>query len=322
MRLCRFCLDDGVPLTGLYDDDRIVPIDQAVDAFTTSNDLELLLTHTEDLLNLLPPRGTSFLATRDLFQWMNRLNEKAFEDLSVPTESVRLLPPLDRPGKIFLMARNYADHSAEMGDIAAERRETFPYVFMKPATTIAGSGDSIVLPRISPDSIDWEVELGVVIGARCKNVAEENALDMVAGYTVVNDISDRGFRPNPGRTKRERDIFFDWLHGKWHDGSCPIGPCIRSADSLRDPQDLNIRLDLDNERMQDSNTSQMVFPVAAIVAFISSFVTLEPGDLIATGTPAGVGKSRNRFLRPGETLHAEIEGIGRLSNPVEAELDE
>ena len=133
--------------------------------------------------------------------------------------------PIAQPAKILLLAGNYATHVVERGGIAAERDETFPYVFMKPpTTTLTHPGDPIVIPRVSPDHIDWECELGVVIGRRCRDVDEAEALDYVAGYTVVNDISDRKFTPNPGRKPRERDKFFDWLHGKWHDTFCPIGP--------------------------------------------------------------------------------------------------
>jgi 2-keto-4-pentenoate hydratase/2-oxohepta-3-ene-1,7-dioic acid hydratase in catechol pathway len=319
MRLCRFELDDDVPLTGFYLDDRVIPIDQAIEAFTEAMDLELLILDTDDLIGLLPPSGRSHRAAWELARWIEKLDGNVVEELAIPLEEVRLLPPIGRPGKILMLARNYPEHSIEVGDVAAERAETFPYVFLKPSTTINPPGAPVVIPAISPDGIDWECELGVVIGERCRGVEEADALKFVAGYTVINDVSDRGFRPNPSRKKRERDAFFDWLHGKWHDTFCPIGPCIRSADSLTYPQRLALRLWVGEERMQDSSTSQMIFPVAAIIAFISSFVTLEPGDVIGTGTPGGTGKGRNRFLRPGEVMTAEIEGIGKLISPVMAE---
>jgi 2-keto-4-pentenoate hydratase/2-oxohepta-3-ene-1,7-dioic acid hydratase in catechol pathway len=141
----------------------------------------------------------------------------------------------------------------------------------------------------------------------------------VAGYTIVNDISDRKFRPNPDRTHRERDKFFDWLHGKWHDTFCPVGPCVLAADTVPDPQDLTLRLTVNGEVKQEGTTAQMVFPVAAVVAFLSRFVTLEPGDIISTGTPSGVGNATGTYLRPGDVVTAEIEGIGRLENPVVAQ---
>ncbi len=159
----------------------------------------------------------------------------------------------------------------------------------------------------------------MVIGQSCRNVSEAEALNCVGGYTVINDISDRGFRPNPGRTTRDRDKFFDWLHGKWHDSFCPVGPCLVSPDAIPDPQNLTLRLTVNGTVRQESSTARMIFPVAAIIAFLSRFVTLEPGDLIATGTPSGVGHASGTYLKPGDVVVAEIEGIGRLENPVIAE---
>jgi len=149
-------------------------------------------------------------------------------------------------------------------------------------------------------------------------LAESEALHYVAGYTVCNDISDRKFLLNPQRKPRSQDEFFDWLHGKWHDGFLPTGPCVRSADATPDPQKLKLHLRVNGQIMQDADTGQMVFPVAALIAVLSSFVTLEPGDLISTGTPAGVGHSRKPpvYLRPGDTVEASVESIGTLSNPV------
>ncbi len=130
---------------------------------------------------------------------------------------------------------------------------------------------------------------------------------------MVNDISDRKYKPFPERKPRERDAFFDWQHGKWHDGFCPMGPCVTSARTLA-PDRLRVTLRVNGETRQDGTTAQMIFPVAAIIEFISRSLTLEPGDVIATGTPAGVGMTTNTFLRPGDTLDAEVEGIGVLHN--------
>jgi 2-keto-4-pentenoate hydratase/2-oxohepta-3-ene-1,7-dioic acid hydratase in catechol pathway len=177
-----------------------------------------------------------------------------------------------------------------------------------------------VIPRGSPEHIDWECELGVVIGRSCRDVTEADALSHVAGYTVVNDVSDRKFLPNPGRKLRERDKFFDWMHGKWHDTFCPIGPCILSADAAIDPQTFPLRLTVNGDLKQNATTAQMVFPVAAVIAFLSGFLTLEPGDVIATGTPSGVGSSTGTYLRPGDLVVATIDGIGSLSSPVVAGL--
>src|SRR5262249_17694826 len=156
-------------------------------------------------------------------------------------------------------------------------------------TTLTNPGDPIRLPKVSPDHVDWECELGVVIGRTCRHASEDEALEYVSGYTVVNDISDRKFRPNPGRKPREQDAFFDWLQGKWRDTFCPMGPCVLSADAVDDPQAMQIRLAVNGKVKQDGSTAQMIFPVAAIVSYLSEILTLEPGDVISTGTPSGVG---------------------------------
>ncbi len=322
MRVCRFGFDEMV-LTGFYTDTHVIPIDQAAEAFSRDNDVELLLPSTEDPLELLPPDGIAYESARELFAWIDGLDDDDREELMIPLVDVRLLVPIAHPSKLLLLAGNYAKHVAERGGTAAERQETFPYVFMKPpSTTLTRPGDPIILPRVSPDHIDWECELGVVIGRTCRHVDEDEALIYVAGYTIVNDISDRAFRPNPGRKPRERDKFFDWLHGKWHDTFCPMGPCILSADAVPDPQSLPIRLWVNGEVKQDASTAEMVFPVAAIIAFISRMLTLQPGDVIATGTPSGVGSATGTYLRPGDLVVATIEPIGTLENPVEAEDDE
>jgi 2-keto-4-pentenoate hydratase/2-oxohepta-3-ene-1,7-dioic acid hydratase in catechol pathway len=322
MRVCRFGYEEMV-LTGFYADTHVIPIDQAAEAYSRETEVELLLASTEDLLDLLPPDGISYEAARELGAWVERLDEAGRVELMIPIDDVRLLVPIASPPKVLLLAGNYAKHVAERGGTAAERRETFPYVFMKPpSTTLTRPGDPIVIPRVSPDHIDWECELGVVIGRRCRHVAEEEALACIAGYTIVNDISDRAFKPNPARKPRERDKFFDWLHGKWHDTFCPLGPCILSADAVADPQALPIELTVNGAVMQAASTAEMVFPVAAIVSFLSRFVTLQPGDVIATGTPAGVGSATGTYLRPGDRVRATIGPIGTLENPVEAEEDD
>lgn len=318
MRLCRFQLEDEA-LLGFYLDDAVIPIDAACEARSEETGEDLPLASGDDLLELLPPAGPAADAVETLVDWIEGLGTDERLALCIPIDQVQVLVPIPRPGKILLLAGNYAKHVEERGGIAAERAETFPYVFLKPpSTTLRNPGDPIVLPRISPDHVDWECELGVVIGRRCKEVSEAEALDYVAGYTVVNDISDRKFTPNPGRTPRDRDRFFDWLHGKWHDTFCPMGPCLLPARGV-DPQDLRITLTVNGAVKQSASTAQMVFPVASVVSFLSSFVTLEPGDVISTGTPSGVGSATGTYLRPGDVVEARIAGIGTLRNPVVAE---
>lgn len=316
MRLCRF-RHQGTVSAGIYDERRIVPLTAAARAFESERGEKLGLVDSTDLLDFLPPAGAAHEAAQRLAVWVEQRGESLPAALTLPNSAVELLTPIPRPNKLFLLAGNYADHIKEGGGIASERAETFPYVFMKPpTTTLTDPGKPIRIPDVSPKAIDWELELAVVIGRTCKGVQEAEALQYVAGYTVINDISDRKFRPNPQRKPREKDSFFDWLHGKWHDGFCPCGPCIRSAADLPDPQTLPMQLKLNGQTRQDASTALMIFPVAAIIEFISSFVTLEPGDIISTGTPAGVGNTTGTYVGPGDTLEASITGIGTLVTPV------
>ncbi len=317
MRLCRFHYHNEITL-GFYDDAHVLPLAVVADAFGRAEGSTFSLPEGDDLLKFLPPAGEGFAVAGQMAEWLASSDQA--ESLRVPVDQVELLVPNPRPPKLFLLAGNYAKHIEESGDIAAERAETFPYVFMKPpTTTLTDPHKSVAIPTISPDAIDWELELAVVIGRGGKSIREADALGHVAGYTIINDISNRRFRPNPDRKTREKDTFFDWLHGKWFDGFCPCGPCITSADSITDPQTLDLRLDLNGQTQQDSSTASQIFPVAAVIEFISSFTTLEPGDMISTGTPEGVGAGKGLFVKPGDLLEASISSIGTLSSPVVAE---
>lgn len=314
MRLCRYG-SENAPLVGLYNERGVVSLHGAARAMAAATGQVVTLPDSADLLTYLPPDGAARWAARQVSEWLEAYGAE------VPVEAeAALLLPVPRPNKIFLLAGNYAEHIREGGGVAAEREETFPYVFMKPpTTTLTAPGQPVRLPRAAPDAADWELELAVVVGRRLKHVEAPEALAGVAGYTVINDISQRRYRPNPGRKPRERDRFFDWLHGKWFDTFCPCGPCITSADAIGDPQTLRLVLTLNGEVRQDASTAQMIFPVGEILSFISRMVTLEPGDLIATGTPAGVGATSGTFLQPGDRMEGTIERIGRLVTPVEAE---
>lgn len=319
MRLCRF-RNQGTESVGLYSEKQVVDLAAAADAYQKATHESLSLPKSNDLLAFLPPAGEGFAGAQKLAAWAQTSGDEHLQKIGKPVGEVELLIPIPKPNKLFLLAGNYAKHIEEGGRKAAEREETFPYVFMKPAsTTLTDPGRPVRIPKVSPDHIDWELELAVVIGKQCKHVSEADALGYVAGYTVVNDISNRKFRPNPNRKERDMDRFFDWLHGKWADSFCPCGPCITSADSIPDPQTLKMELKLNGEVRQDATTAQQIFPVAAVIEFISSFVTLEPGDIIATGTPAGVGNTTGTYLKPGDKLEATIESIGTLASPIEAE---
>jgi 2-keto-4-pentenoate hydratase/2-oxohepta-3-ene-1,7-dioic acid hydratase in catechol pathway len=213
--------------------------------------------------------------------------------------------PIDRPGKIICVGLNYRDHAEEQGvDLP-----TAPLLFAKWNNTLIGPGEPIVIPPIVTKT-DYEAELGVVIGSRVGKVSAENALEAVAGYICVNDVSARDLQFADGQ----------WTRGKSPDTYCPVGPRLVPRDEVPDPQNLAIRAILNGETMQDSTTANMVFGVAEIIAYVTQTVTLEPGDLIATGTPAGVGAFRDPkvFMQPGDEITIEIEGLGSLTNPVTA----
>jgi 2,4-didehydro-3-deoxy-L-rhamnonate hydrolase len=309
MRLCRYRVNDEHSAVGIYLEGTVIP----TDAFAALHRKPGLSDHILDYL----PGGASHERWRKLRRKLEEVSPDALNIIAVAVEDVQVLAPILQPSKILLLAGNYSKHIEEGGGKAEERAKTFPYVFMKPITTLINPGDPIRIPAVSPDHIDWELELGVIIGQRCKGVSEADALKYVAGYTVVNDISDRVFRPNPGRNQRPKDTFFDWQHGKWHDTFCPMGPCVLPADDCPDPQKLKMTLKVNGQIEQDASTADMVFPVAAIVSFVSSFVTLEPGDIISTGTPDGVGHAKGKYLKRGDVVEAAIDGIGVLRNPVE-----
>ena len=213
--------------------------------------------------------------------------------------------PIERPGKIICIGLNYKDHAEEQG----VELPTAPLLFAKFTTSLIGPGEAIVIPPLVTQC-DYEAELGVVIGATVRNVSRENAFEAVAGYICANDVS-------------ARDLQFadkQWTRGKSPDTFCPIGPHLVPAAEVADPHNLRIRTLVNGEVLQDSSTSNLIFGVDEIISYISQTSTLEPGDLILTGTPAGVGVFREpqRLLQPGDTVTIEIEGLGELTNPVVA----
>jgi 2-keto-4-pentenoate hydratase/2-oxohepta-3-ene-1,7-dioic acid hydratase in catechol pathway len=211
----------------------------------------------------------------------------------------RIGPPIPRPLNFVCIGLNYADHAAETGGkIPAE-----PIIFLKSLSAFSGPYDDIQIPRGSRKT-DWEVELGVVIGSRTRYVTEDQALDHVAGYCVVNDVSEREFQTERGGT---------WDKGKGCDTFGPVGPYLVTKDEVPDPQNLNLWTEVDGVRMQDGNTSTMIFTVKKLVSYVSQFITLHPGDIIATGTPPGVGMGKKPepiYLRPGQRLKLGVQGMG------------
>lgn len=225
---------------------------------------------------------------------------------------IRLAPPILYPPNIYCAAANYVDHSKEMGDNKLpDKREARPYFFTKlPRQTVIGPDESIRIPY--PEAkVDWEAEIGVVMGRRCRNVMASDAMAYVAGFTILNDVSDRA------RNFRNDWFFkFDWLGGKSFDSSAPMGPWITPMAFMPDPHNLSIQLWVNEELMQDASSRQMYFTIPEQIEYLSDLITLLPGDVIATGTPSGVGHARGQYLKPGDTVKITIEGLGTMNNPV------
>lgn len=223
---------------------------------------------------------------------------------------VRLGPPIARPGKIVCIGLNYRDHAAESGmALPAE-----PVIFFKATTALAGPDDDVIMPR-GGSKLDWEVELAAVIGVRASYVPEAAALDHVAGYALHNDYSERAFQLERGG---------QWVKGKSADTFAPMGPYLVTRDEIPDPQRLSMWLRVNGERRQQGSTADMIFGVAALVSYVSQFMTLLPGDVISTGTPAGVAlgmKPEPRYLVPGDTVELGIDGLGSQRQQVRASLD-
>jgi 2-keto-4-pentenoate hydratase/2-oxohepta-3-ene-1,7-dioic acid hydratase in catechol pathway len=227
---------------------------------------------------------------------------------AIPQGDVRLLAPVV-PGKVVAVGQNYMDHIREQG----AQPPGIPVLFPKFPTSVIGPGDQIRWARGLTDRVDYEGELAVVIGRRANRVRAGAALDYVAGYTIANDVSARDLQLGDGQ----------WLRGKALDTFLPLGPAIVTPDEAGDPQDLPIRTRLNGETVQDSSTSEMVFTVAELIAFITEGITLEPGDVVLTGTPHGVGIFRDPqlFMKPGDVVEVEVGGLGVLTNTIGPHLD-
>ena len=242
--------------------------------------------------------------------WLSSPEQTRRQSL-LQADDIHWLPPLMYPNKLICLGANYNDHNTEMENTQPPK---FPYCFLKPpSTTLVGSGATVFLPEYAK-MIDWEVELAVVIGQRVRHVRGEAALASIAGYSIVNDLSARDWVP-----KTEHSYFgLDWVMSKDFDGAAPMGPFITPAEFVQNPQALTLILTVNGQIKQHANTANMVFSIQAIIEHLTTIMTLEPGDVIATGTPSGVGYGRKppEFLRPGDHIVAEIEELGRLETTI------
>lgn len=232
-----------------------------------------------------------------------------------PLDRVRLMAPILYPASIYCAAANYYDHHREMTGQQLDKSKLAPYFFLKTSSSVIGPGAEIRLPVEYTRQCDWEAEIGVVIGRAARNVSTANAMSHVAGYTIVNDLSARDHRHRDDWPFRS-----DWFGQKCFETSAPMGPWITPVAAVPDPHALAIRLWVDDRLEQDSSSREMVFDIPEQIAAISRQITLRPGDVIATGTCAGVGNAKGRYLQPGQRCRIEIEGLGILENPVVAGL--
>lgn len=245
---------------------------------------------------------------------MSRFAEAATTTEHLPG-SPTLGPAIANPPKLLCLAGNYQSHLTEGGGPGVNKAEITPRFFIKPNTAIIGSGDPIQIPIVS-ETVDYEIEIAAVIGTGGKEISLEEAESHIAGYVVFNDISARQLKGLEHRKSRHMDDFFDWLVGKWCDSFAVVGPYLVTRDEIPDPTNLEMSLKVNGELRQHSSAGEMIFSVAEAIAWISRFLTLEPGDLICMGTPGGVGATTQTYLKPGDEVVGAIEHLGEIVNTV------
>ncbi|OEH54784.1 fumarylacetoacetate hydrolase [Oceanobacillus sp. E9] len=303
MRLLTFQHNEQAKV-GIQQKETVYDLQKLTEQFNQANDENLLMEYDlNDLDSLVIQNEEVMESIISVWQWAEK-NIDSLSGVTYKWEDVKILAPVNRPGKLVCVGNNYMDHCIEQ-DVEPPKK---PMIFSKWASCIIGPDDAIKLPEESVQ-VDYEAELAVVIGKKGKNITEEEALDYVFGYTIINDVS-------------ARDIQFEdvqWVRGKSYDTFAPIGPVIVTKDEIEDPHQLDITLELNGEKLQDSNTTNLIFDIPYIISYLSKGFTFEPGDIIATGTPHGVGVFRDPqvFLKSGDTCTIEIENIGVLENTVD-----
>ena len=297
MKLVRFSVNGASPRLGQLQGDRIADLQASVAASLAKRGV---VRAQEIAAALVPPSTRGFLeggaATAEAVGAVR-------EWVTVPAASARLHAPINDPGKFICIGLNYRDHAEETGNPIPKE----PPIFAKWAPSIVDPGEPILRPRGSKQ-LDWEVELGVVIGRTARFVSKEQALDYVWGYTIVNDASARDFQ----------FLTTQWMAGKIFETAAPVGPYIADRDEIPDPHSLELKTFVNGKQMQRGNTKTFIFDVRYLVSYLSGLMTLSPGDLIATGTPPGVGLGMKPpvFMNPGDVCRVEITGLGSLENPV------
>jgi 2-keto-4-pentenoate hydratase/2-oxohepta-3-ene-1,7-dioic acid hydratase in catechol pathway len=310
-RLATYVDAGAQPRAGIVVDERVIDVSAALESNADSP-----ATGVTSVLNVLQHwvqvHPTLQRVARDVRSGNSKLKTSALS-------SVKLLAPILYPGVIFCAGANYKDHVAEMSKamnlpIEPDPHELGlnPWHFVKPSACVRGPGESIALPSYSK-KVDWEAEIALVIGRECRNVSVERALDYVAGLSIVNDLSARDHLRRSG-VAIDSPFHFDWVSQKSFDGALPFGPWIVPLEDLSDPGNLGIKLWVNEELMQNSSSSNLIFSMAEQIAHLSTRLTLRPGDVIATGTPAGCGTARGRFLQPGDKVRIWVEGVGELAN--------
>ncbi len=275
--------------------------------------------HAAGVLKQANPRSLLALlqAGPGALESAQRAAEKSLRagDAVRPLKDLTLAAPVPRPGKLLALAGNYGEHLKESGHEWAEKAVTTPRLFIKPSTTVTGPRSPIIYPK-NGNHIDWEGELGVVIGKTARFVKAKNGMDHIAGFLVINDVSERAVKIGSGRKERDGDKWFDWILGKWFDTFAPMGPAFVTKDEVADVHALHLETRVNGVVKQNASTGQMIFSVAELVEWASRWMTLEPGDIISTGTPSGVGSASGTFLKPGDVVEVEIETLGVIRNRV------
>ena len=259
----------------------------------------------QNVLDFLRAGQPAWDAARETLAW---LGDRELFEVTFALDQVKLLAPIPRPGKVMAIGLNYRDHARETGAAIP----TKPILFTKFSTSVIGPYDTIHVHPAQTQRVDYEAELGVVIGKTAYQVKRADALHHVFGYTVINDVSARDIQ-------KGAEYGGQWVRGKSLDTFCPMGPCITTADQVPNPQELDVRAVLNGTVMQNSNTREMIFDVAHLIEYLSHNITLEPGDVLATGTPPGVGDARKPavYMKKGDVIEIEVGNLGKLVNPVE-----